>query len=128
MSGAERAFQVADLFEMIAAAVPEREAVVCGRRRLTYRGLNERADALAAYLDRGGVGPGAHVAVYLRNGVEHVEALLALFKLRAVPINVNHRYVGPELAYLLQDADAASLLFDASFDDTVAAVAANLSP
>ena len=45
-----------------------------------------------------GVGAGDHVGLYLRNSVEHLEAMLACYKARAVPINVNYRYVADELA------------------------------
>ena len=58
---------------------------------------------------RRGVGPGDHVALYLYNGVEYLEGMLAAFKLGAVPINVNYRYVEDELRYLLDDADARAV-------------------
>ena len=56
-----------------------------------------------------GIGAGDHVALYLYNGVEYLEGMLAAFKLGAVPINVNYRYVEEELRYLLDDADARAV-------------------
>ena len=87
------ALQIADLVEAVAAAVPDREALVCGggdgsRHRLAYRDLDRRADAVAALLAERGVGPGSTVGLHLRNHAEHVEALLAVAKLRAVPVKV----------------------------------------
>ena len=49
--------------------------------------------------------PGDHVGLYLYNGPEYVEGLFAAYKLRAVPINVNYRYVEAELQYLFDNAD-----------------------
>ncbi len=103
-------FNFADLWEMAADAVGEREALVCGDRRRTYAELEERANRLAHHLVGRGVGPGDHVALYLENCPEYLEAMLACFKVRAVPINVNYRYVAGELRYLLDNCDAIGVL------------------
>ena len=52
-------FNLADLFESVADVIPEREAIVCGERRLTYEQLEERATRLAHHLIANGVGTGA---------------------------------------------------------------------
>lgn len=106
-------FNLADLFELVADTVPDHEAVVSGARRLTYRQLDERANRVAHHLSGLGVGSGDHVAVLLANAAEYLEVMLAAFKIRAVPVNVNPRYVAGELAYLLADADAVAAVFDA---------------
>jgi thiamine pyrophosphokinase len=46
--------------------------------------------------------------MYLQNSIEYIEALVACLKIRAVPINVNFRYVEEELRYLLDDADVVA--------------------
>ena len=115
-------YNFADVWEMAADAVPEREALVVGDERRTYAALEERANRLAHHLAARGVGPGDHVALYLENCPEYVEAMLAAFKLRAVPINVNHRYVAGELRYLLDNSDAVAVLTQPSLGATVAAV------
>ncbi len=119
-------FNLADLFELVADTVPDHEAAVSGARRLTYRELDERANRLAHHLEGRGIGPGDHVAVLLPNGTEHLEAMLAAFKLRAVPVNVNTRYVASELAYLLDDADAVAAVFDTRFAAALACAATRL--
>ncbi|HEV7687202.1 MAG TPA: AMP-binding protein, partial [Acidimicrobiia bacterium] len=101
---------LADIFELVVDAVPDREALVCGDRRLTYAALDERANRLAHHLAAAGVGPGDHVAAYLYNGTEFVETMLAAFKLRAAVVNVNYRYVAAELAYLLADSEAKAVI------------------
>ena len=116
-------YNLADLYESLADAIPDREALVCGDRRLTYAQLDTRANRLAHHLAAAGVQPGEHVGVQLYNGTEYVEAMIACFKIRAVPINVNYRYVEDELAYLFNDADLAALIFDVEFADRVSKVA-----
>jgi acyl-CoA synthetase (AMP-forming)/AMP-acid ligase II len=114
-------FNHADLFEGIADAIGDRAAVVCGDRRLTYAELDAEANRLAHHLESVGVEPGQHVAVQLYNGVEYAVALLAALKIRAVPINVNYRYVESELLYIYRDSDSVVLMYDPEFDDRVAA-------
>ncbi|MDP9334890.1 MAG: acyl-CoA synthetase [Actinomycetota bacterium] len=117
-------FNLADLFERVADAVAERDAAVCGAERRTYAQLDERSTRLAHVLAERGAGPGMHVALYLYNSIEHLEAMFACYKLRAVPINVNYRYVDDELEYLLADADAVGIVHDAGVRECAARVAA----
>jgi acyl-CoA synthetase (AMP-forming)/AMP-acid ligase II len=114
---------LADLFEAVTDAIPDRTAIVCGHGRLTYRELDERASRLANHLSATGIGPGDHVGLQLMNGTEYLEAMLAAFKIRAVPINVNFRYVAGELHYLFEDADLVALVYHRSFAPQVSAVA-----
>src|SRR5205085_7170833 len=117
---------LADVFELVVDTVPDREALVCGDRRLTYAALDERANRLAHHLAAAGIGPGDHVAAYLYNGCEFVETMLAAFKLRAAVVNVNYRYVATELEYVLRDSDAKAIVYDTRFTTTLAEVNANL--
>jgi len=107
-------FNLADLFELVADAVPERTAIVAGTTSRTYAQLDERATRLAHTLD---VEPGAHVGCCLRNSIAHVELILACYKARAVPINVNWRYTESEIAYLVDNADLVQLWRDADVDN-----------
>ncbi|MFF0815186.1 acyl-CoA synthetase [Rhodococcus sp. NPDC003318] len=113
---------LADLFEAAADAVPDRLAIVCGQDRLTYRALDAEANRFAHHLTGAGVGAGDHVGMYMRNSAEFVVALLACVKIRAVPINVNYRYVDAELAYLFGNAELVAVVADAEFAATTAAV------
>jgi acyl-CoA synthetase (AMP-forming)/AMP-acid ligase II len=119
-------FNLGDLFECVADHVSERIAVVHGDRRETYAELDERATRLAHAFTSRGVGPGAHIGLYLHTGIEHLEAMLACYKLRAVPINVNPRYVRDELAYLCTDADLVGIVHDHELADTVAGLPRSL--
>ena len=115
-------FNLADLWEAVVDAVPDREALICGDRRLTYAAADERINRLAHALAARGVGAGDHVALYLYNGTEYLEGMLAAYKLRAVPINVNYRYVEAELRYLLDDSDATAVIFHREFAPKLTAI------
>jgi len=115
-------FNIADLFEHAVDLMPDRTALICGDRRLTFAQLDARANGLAHHLAGRGIGPGAHIGYYARNGVEVVETLLAAFKLRAVAINVNYRYVTDELRYLFGNADLSAVVHDRRYSPTVRAV------
>lgn len=112
-------FNLADLFEAVADAAPDREVLVCGDRRLTYRSLDNRANRLANALAAKGIGPGDTVGLQLTNGTEYVEGMLACFKLKAIPVNINYRYVERELRYLYDDAGIVALIADSAFSDRV---------
>ncbi len=92
-------------------------------RRLTYAELDRRANRLAHQLAAAGVRAGDHVGLHLNNGTEYVECMLALFKLRAVPVNVNYRYVERELEYLYRSMDLVAVLAHREFVPVVATVA-----
>jgi len=116
------AFNIADLFEHTADRVPDRLALIVGDDHLTYAELEARANQVAHRLASLGVGPGDHVGIYAYNCVPWVEAMLGSFKLRAVPININFRYVEDELAYLLDNADCVAVVYDPEFADRLEAV------
>jgi acyl-CoA synthetase (AMP-forming)/AMP-acid ligase II len=115
-------FNLADLFEGAVDAFGEREYVLAEGKRCTYAEMDERANRLAHHLAAHGVGPGDHVGIYAYNSVEWVEALWAVFKLRAVWININYRYVDDELRYLFENADLEALIYQRTFAPRVAAV------
>ncbi len=116
----------ATAWEHVADTVPELDAVVHGRRRLTYGAFDECAARFAAALEDAGVGVGGKVALFLYNGPEYLIAQYGSFKHRAVPINVNYRYLGDELVYLLENCDAEVLVFHRSLAPRVAGVSARL--
>jgi acyl-CoA synthetase (AMP-forming)/AMP-acid ligase II len=115
-------FNLADLFECVATTVPDREAVVWLDSRLTYRRLDERANRLAHGLDSMGIGAGDHVGILMYSRPEYLETMVASYKIRAVPINVNYRYVAEELAYLFDNAELRALVFEGSFGPVVASI------
>ncbi|MBB2941021.1 acyl-CoA synthetase (AMP-forming)/AMP-acid ligase II [Actinoplanes lutulentus] len=116
------AANIADLFEHAVDAFPDRVAVACGEREMTYTELEETANRLAHFLRNQGVGKGAHVGLYAGNSIEAVVAMIAVYKLRAVVVNVNYRYVENELQYLFHDAELTALIHDPEYAGRVANV------
>ncbi len=110
--GSARPFSLADLFEVVVDVVPDRLALVAGPVRLTYRQLDERANRVGHLLRQLGVGPGNHVGILAHNRSEWVETMIGCYKVRAVPINLNYRYVAPELTYVIDNADLRALVFE----------------
>ncbi|MGH3314798.1 MAG: AMP-binding protein [Nocardioidaceae bacterium] len=106
------------LLEAVADAVakidPDRVAVVQGDRTRTWLQLDERADRLAGHLRSCGVMAGERVGIGLYNSAEYLETLFAVFKLRAVPVNVNYRYQEAELEEVAAYTGLTGLVFDAS--------------
>ena len=132
-------FNLAEIHEAIARAVPERECLVFRDRRLSWAEVTDRSRRLANHFlahglqlrrERAGLhgweSGQDHLAVYLHNGNEYLETMLAAFKARIVPFNVNYRYVAEELLYLLRDAGARGVVYHAAFAPLLAAVLSQL--
>jgi fatty-acyl-CoA synthase len=120
-------YHLADLFEAVAARVPDRLAVRCDAGDISYAELDERTDRLAVGLAGKGIGVGDTVGLYLMNGPEYLEGFIAAVKLGAVPFNVNYRYGAEELSYLLGNANAKAVLFNAEFAGIMAEISPQLS-
>ena len=112
-------FNLADIFERIADFVPNNPALMCGDQQLSYAQLEERANKLANYWLSQGLGAGDHIGLLLYNSVEFVEAMIAALKIRAVPININYRYVAAELVYMFTNADLSAVIYQRGLCDRV---------
>jgi acyl-CoA synthetase (AMP-forming)/AMP-acid ligase II len=117
---------LADLFEFAADTFADREYLVAGDQRRTYAEMDRRANQLAHHLQARGVRPGDHVGIYAYNSAEWVESLWAIFKLRAVWININYRYVAGELRHIFSDADLVGLIHAREFSPRVSEAADGL--
>src|SRR3954452_24464060 len=129
-------FNLAQVHEAIAEAIPDRECIVFRDRRLTWKDVTERTRRLANALGAAGLGarPNGrdglkgheshedHLAIYLYNGNEYLESMLGAFKARVGPINVNYRYVTEELQYLLDNSQAKAIVYHSQFAPTLAEV------
>jgi fatty-acyl-CoA synthase len=132
-------FNLADLYDAVSEAVGDRECIVWRDRRLTYADVADRSNRLANHLIAAGLGAHTeradleghqsgqdHLACYLHNGNEYLEAMLGAYKARVAPFNVNYRYVAEELRYLLNDAQARAIVFHSAFADRLAEVLPDL--
>ncbi|MFN8215974.1 MAG: long-chain fatty acid--CoA ligase [Solirubrobacterales bacterium] len=102
---------------------PDREAVVCGERRVTYAELDDAARRVAGALRASGIRPGDRVAAALKNRVEFLELLFGVARAGAVFVPLNFRLASEEVAYALGDSGARLVVVQAA---TAAAVAAAL--
>jgi acyl-CoA synthetase (AMP-forming)/AMP-acid ligase II len=112
----------ASIWEAVADAIPDAPALACGEVRRSWRDYEERGARFAAALEAAGLGRGAKVGLYASNCNEYLEAQFGVFKAGGCPINVNYRYSEAELVYLLDNAEAEAVVFDARFAPRVAAI------
>src|SRR4029453_10724653 len=95
------------LFERQAAARPDATAVVFGEQRLSYRELNERANKLARYLQRLGVGPESLVGICIERSAETIVGLLGILKAGGAYVPLDTSYPQERIALMLDDARVA---------------------
>ncbi len=117
------AYNFADLFEHTVDAVPDRLALIYEGNRWTFSELDARANSFAHWLADAGVQPGDHVGIYAMNSEAWITAMLGALKVRAVPININYRYVEAELAYLIDNSDCVACVYDEEYAPRLAHVA-----
>ncbi|WP_186122521.1 non-ribosomal peptide synthetase [Burkholderia gladioli] len=104
---------VHELVEDRAGHMPEAIALVAGDEQLSYGELNARANQLARYLVKLGVGPDIPVAVCVERSVAMVVALLAVFKAGGAYLSIDPAYSSARLAHILDDAAPPVMLVDA---------------
>ena len=110
-------FNAADIFEGVVDRIPDREAVVLGSTRLTYQELDARSNKAANALKKLGIKKGSHIGIYAFNCIEWLEVMLGAYKLCAIPININYRYVEEELKYLIDNADMEAVFYHKQFGE-----------
>ena len=98
------------LFETQAQRTPERIALVFQSRQVTYGDLNKRANQLAHYLKKLGVGPEVCVGICLERSLEMVTGLLAVLKAGGAYLPLDPAYPTDRLAFMLADSQARVLL------------------
>jgi 3-oxocholest-4-en-26-oate---CoA ligase len=123
---------IADIFETVVATVPDLPALVVRSSdghdevRFSFAELDAHLNRLAHALAAMGIGERDHVGCHLYDGNQYVETTLAAFKLRAVPVNVNFRYVDEELTYLFANADLTVVVTEPDLEDRALHAAATL--
>jgi fatty-acyl-CoA synthase len=139
MSSDPANFDLSTIFGTVAQTIPDKQVLIWRDRRLTYAEADARIDGVAHYLTSRGLGCHTerdqlanhesgqdHVGLYLRNGNEYLEAMVAGYRARVAPFNVNFRYVEEELLYLLADARARALVYAAEFAPHVQSIRGRL--
>ena len=132
-------FNLSSVFRTVAETIPDHRVLIWRDRQLTYGQMDARIDGIAHYLVSRGLGCHTerdqlaghqsgqdHMGLYLRNGNEYLEAMVAGYRARVAPFNVNYRYVEEELLYLLADSTAKALVYAAEFAPHVQAIRGRL--
>jgi long-chain acyl-CoA synthetase len=100
------------LLEAAAARFPDREALVCAGRRLTFAALDDSVNRWAAGLQRLGVVRGDRVAIHLENSIDAVVAIYGTLRAGAVIVPINPTTKSEKLAHILRDCEPAALVSD----------------
>src|SRR5664279_3111469 len=112
--------------ERSARVFPDKTAVIYGKRRLTYRELEEEATRVAHALRASGIQPGDRVAYLMPNVPEMLVAQFAVPLAGAVLVSVNTRLSDEEIAYILHHSGAKMLVTDSNFLPQVASAVHNV--
>jgi amino acid adenylation domain-containing protein len=121
-------FCLHELIEGQVERTPERPAVTCDGRSLTYRELNEAADRLARRLRAAGVGPERVVGVLAERSLEMVVGLLAVLKAGGAYLPLDPDHPSERLALMLADSGARLVLVQKRLQEKLAPLAAPILP
>ena len=108
-------WNIANIFEEIAEAIPEATALAHGDSILSWEQMNHRANGVAKHLLDSGLVEQDKVAQYLYNSPHYMESVLASFKAGMAIVNTNYRYAADELVYLWDNADVRAVVFHGTF-------------
>jgi len=115
-----------DLWQGIAAAVPDRTAAATGETETTWGELFAEASALAEHLQRLGLRTGDAASTLLYNRAEFLAFLWACLSIGVAPVAINYRYRAGEVRDLLLDSEAKAFLAPTSMAALAAEAAAGL--
>ncbi|QWH09674.1 non-ribosomal peptide synthetase [Bacillus mycoides] len=93
-----------ELFEQQAMIYPNSIAVTYEKGKITYRELNERANQLAHYLQKKGVGPDTLVGLCVERSLEMIVGILGILKAGGAYVPLDPTYPEQRLQYILEDA------------------------
>src|SRR4029077_1711814 len=107
------------LFETQVDRTPDATALIHRARSLTYRELDERANAVAAHLRALGVGPDSMVGIFIDRSIDMVVGLLAIMKAGAAYVPMDPAYPSVRIGMMLEDSRADVVLTHSRLADSV---------
>ena len=113
-------FTLAEITRSHAAERPDKPALICDDRTLTYADLHAESSRVANALLAAGVGPQDRVGFVGKNIAEYFTVVYGAAKINAVTVAVNWRLAAPEMAYILDHAEAKVVLVEGEFLDHLA--------
>jgi 3-oxocholest-4-en-26-oate---CoA ligase len=120
-------FSFGRILSALGGRLGETPALIHGDEVVDWASFDRRTNALARAFQSAGAQPGDRVAHLMRNSPAYLLTTGAAFKARMVHVNVNYRYTGEELAYILDNSDSAVVVFDAEFADILETLRPRLS-
>jgi acyl-CoA synthetase (AMP-forming)/AMP-acid ligase II len=108
---AERPPTIDATFRAAVAHAPERDALVLGGERISYRALDQQVQAVAGNLTQHGFRKGDRIALLLGNCFEFVTAVLACARAGLIVVPMSIRQRAPETAFILNQCEAAALIY-----------------
>ncbi|MCM8797585.1 MAG: long-chain fatty acid--CoA ligase [Candidatus Omnitrophica bacterium] len=108
---------LADLLSLSAKKYPDRIAIVFGRKKITYKILNELTDQIASGLINLGIEKQDKIAIFLDNCPEFVISYYAILKAGAVAVPINYMFKLEETKYILENSDAGAIITSRAYVD-----------
>ena len=115
-------YHYADAIEALADQLKDETVLTHAGVNRSWRDFDDRAARLGQAFSDAGLRPGSKVGLLLYNCSEYYETFLAALKMRMAPFNINYRYVGTEISYLLENADCEALVYHRSLGSVVSEV------
>ncbi len=115
-----------DVLSTNVASQPDAPAITLDELTVSWRGLDETSRRVASALSDAGIGSQDRVAFIDKNSIEYFEVLFGATHLNAVLVAVNWRLAPPEMAYIVNDAEAKVLVVHEDFAEQLEAFAADL--
>ena len=117
---------IGEAIARLSRKIPDKEALVFGSRRFSYKETNKRINRLANGLLGLGIKQGDKVAVLFLNAIEQVECYFAISKIGAVVVPLNFRLVGAELVYQITQSDSQAVIFGKAFEEIIGTIEKDL--
>jgi acyl-CoA synthetase (AMP-forming)/AMP-acid ligase II len=117
----------AEFLQITSMVVPDRTALVCGDKRVTFGEMADRVNRLANWLAEQGAGPESPVGAMAMNGIEYVETYYAAAKIGATFVPLNYRAKVEELTYMINTSDLRVLFVGERYLDLVATLRPTLT-
>ena len=103
---------ILDDFEEQAKKVPEKVAIICNNKTITYRELNEKANILAHYLIKNGVKQRSNIGIMVHRSIEMIIGLLAIIKTGGTYLPIDPQYPKERITYILKNSECKNILVD----------------
>lgn len=110
---------IIELFEQQVQSVPDKIALVCEDKFLTYQELNNRANSVALHLLEKNIGLGDMVAILSDNSIEIIISILAILKVGAVYLPISTQYPTEWIHFVLEDCNTSACICDKKHMDLI---------